>query len=480
MNLILGAGLAGLSASYHLGHEKCRVVEKKAHPFGHIHSEFLNGFTWDEGPHVSFTKSDYVKELFAQSVAGEFQEYPVRTGNYFQSHWIDHPAQSNLYQVPEPLRSACIESFLQAGEIPNADEPAHYQEWLDRSLGKVFAETFSAAYTRKYWTVSPDKLTWKWVGPRVFRPKPEDILAGSQGPLPSQTHYITQVRYPTNGGYQAFAGKLAAGAHVKLNAEVTGIDLSRRVVHLAEKEVAYSRLINTLPLPTFIDLCVGAPAEIRAAAEALSCSSLLLVNVEVAHPTARSENWIYVYDEDKWSTRINCTELLSSGNAPKGRSGIQVEVYFSRYRSQTVLDAEIAEQVVGELIEMGLILPSQLSHSFPLPNADEGTLDYPTIPPGTVRSHTRKVPWANVIFDHAREPALDVIWNWLEQFGLAREADDREPFTNWSETPHFKPGALAMAGRFAQWKYFWTDDCVLRGRAIAGEVKPASLLQKIT
>jgi hypothetical protein len=24
-----------------------------------------------------------------------------------------------------------------------------------------------------------------------------------------------------------------------------------------------------------------------------------------------------------------------------------------------------------------------------------------------------------------------------------------------------------LAGRFAQWKYFWTDDCVLRGRQLA-------------
>ena len=30
-------------------------------------------------------------------------------------------------------------------------------------------------------------------------------------------------------------------------------------------------------------------------------------------------------------------------------------------------------------------------------------------------------------------------------------------------------GRLMLAGRFAQWKYFWTDDCVLRGRQLAGE-----------
>ncbi len=105
MNLILGAGLAGLSCSYHLGHENSLVLEKEGHAHGHIHTRFRDGFTWDEGPHVSFTKHEYVKELFAKNVGGHFDEYEVRTTNYFKGHWIDHPAQSNFYQIPEPLRS---------------------------------------------------------------------------------------------------------------------------------------------------------------------------------------------------------------------------------------------------------------------------------------------------------------------------------------------------------------------------------------
>ena len=39
-----------------------------------------------------------------------------------------------------------------------------------------------------------------------------------------------------------------------------------------------------------------------------------------------------VYDEDKYATRINCTEVLSPNNAPNKKSGIQVEVYFSEYK----------------------------------------------------------------------------------------------------------------------------------------------------
>lgn len=95
MILILGAGLAGISCSYHLKHH-CLVVEKNSYAGGHIYSHKINDFTWDEGPHVSFTKHQYVKDLFSLSVEGEFLEYPVFPTNYYKGHWIAHPAQSNL------------------------------------------------------------------------------------------------------------------------------------------------------------------------------------------------------------------------------------------------------------------------------------------------------------------------------------------------------------------------------------------------
>jgi protoporphyrinogen oxidase len=46
MYSILGGGLAGLSASYHLGHQNCTIFEKNSYLTGHIHTEIIDGFTW--------------------------------------------------------------------------------------------------------------------------------------------------------------------------------------------------------------------------------------------------------------------------------------------------------------------------------------------------------------------------------------------------------------------------------------------------
>ncbi len=450
MNLILGAGLAGISVSYHLGHDHCLVLEKKARIFGHIHSEYRDGFTWDEGPHVSFTKHDYVKNLFAESVEGRFDEYPVRTRNFFQGHWIDHPAQSNLYQVPQPLRSECLKSFLKSRGTVELPSVTNYQEWLNQAFGPVFSKTFPTAYTRKYWTTDPHQLTTDWVGKRVFHPKVEEVLAGAEGALPIQTHYISSVRYPRNGGYQSFAKKMAEGMNVLCNEDVVAIDLSScKVSTRSGKVFQFTRLINTMPLPEFVSKCLQSTPEMKDAAEALSCTQLLLVNVTAAHPTQIEGNWFYIYDEDKYSTRINCTEKLTPGNAPQGHTGVQVEVYFSKYRTQAVSDADVAQCVITELVEMGFIRPDLL------PNGIDD-----------IKVSTHSLRWANVVFDFARRDALEIIWDGLAGFGLKREVQDLEASPDWSQSIQEELGSLIMAGRFAQWQYFWTDDCVLRGRQI--------------
>jgi protoporphyrinogen oxidase len=456
--VILGAGLAGLAVSHHLGHERCLLLEQASHPFGHIASQVRDGFTWDEGPHVSFTRHAYVRELFAQSVGGEFIESPACVGNYYHGHWIDHPAQVSLHQVPEPLRSRCLESFLQSRPAASAaaTPPANYQEWIERAFGPVFAENFAAVYTRKYWTRSPRELTTEWVGGRVHSPSLEDVVAGTKAPLGRNAHYVTTFRYPRRGGYQSFAEILRSGARIRLGTGVSSIDLAGCQVQLTDgSTLNYQRLVNTIPLPEFIRIARNVPARVREAALALNCSQLLLVNIAARHATRRPETWCYVYDEDKLATRINFTEHLSPGNAPEKHTGVQTEVYASRHRPFPGSPNEIAQQVQNELAAMDLIDSASVTST-----------------------HTHPVSWANVIFDHDTKPALAIIWAWLEEFGLCREADDLHPLTDWSRaesepSPEQSSPRLLFAGRFGQWKYFWTDDCVLRGRKL-GNLFPST------
>ena len=448
MTIILGAGLAGLSTSYHLNHA-CEIFEKQDHSGGHIYSHKLNGFTWDEGPHVSFTKYEYVKQLFAESC--EYLEFPVYPTNYYKGHWVAHPAQTNLYALPEPIRTESLNSFLDSrSKIDPVTKPKNYKEWLHMAFGERFAEEFPSIYTIKYWTTPPENLTTDWVGERVYYPQVEDVKAGYVAALKETKHYQSSVRYPKSGGYFSYANKLKANAKIRYNKEVVEIDLENKTVKFSDgTSQAYKKLVNTFALPEFI-LKTKAPEEIKAAARELSCSEVLLINVVVNHPAPNVNQWLYVYDREKYSTRISYMDLFAPENGIPGKSGLQVEVYFSKYRQQTESLSSIIDAVCNELVEMGLV-------------KDHSAIE---------EVNTKKIKYANVIFDHPRREALDKIYNYLGKYGLVREDQDLEPMTDWNkklENPE-PLGDLIMAGRFGEWKYYWTDDCVMRGLHISKNI----------
>lgn len=59
---------------------------------------------------------------------------------------------------------------------------------------------------------------------------------------------------------------------------------------------------------------------------------------------------MYVYDEDFFSTRINLSEKLSPNNVKVGCSGIQVEVYFSKFKPLMYSFDHIVKSVIDELV----------------------------------------------------------------------------------------------------------------------------------
>jgi len=450
--LILGGGIAGLSTSYHLGHQNTLILEKNSYSGGHARSWRESDAVWDEGPHVSFTENEYVRELFSKSVGGEFHETEVAVRNWVDGACVDHPVQSNLYQLKPDLRKKCLESIESAHHEKTTSKPENYREWLEDAFGRVFVNEFPARYTRKYWTVDPCEMSTDWIGSRVFKPSIEEVREGfSQAPKES-THYIKKIRYPKSGGFQRFFKVLEQGAPVSFNSAVEEIDLKNQTVRVANGGAfRWNRLVNTLPLPTFIQACHNLPERTLHDSKCLTCTELVLVNVVAPRNDQIKSHWMYVYDEQMLSTRITCTELLSAKNVAPDRRGIQVEVYFSKFRPRHLSLEAIASRVVSELVEMNFIAPGNVRHC-------------------TVS--TFATPYANIVFTKDTALILERIWNELSNWGLKREPEDVNATTTWSwPVKPIAKGCLVMAGRFANWKYYWTDDCILRGLQIAIDSK---------
>jgi protoporphyrinogen oxidase len=422
---ILGTGMAGFGAWHRLRAERHDVVLYDRNPYvgGHTYSHvFPPGFTFDEGPHVSFTKDERMRELLAEAVDGDYDEVQYELVNYWRGHWAPHPVQTNLYGLPTDLVTRVIADFVAEREKP--DVPlATYEDWLVSAYGRTFAHEFPEAYTRKYHTLPSREMTTDWIGPRMYRPSLEEVLRGALAPAAPNVHYITGFRYPKDGGFVRYLRRWAEEATILLEHEVVAIDPRRRELRFANGQVAvYDRLVSSVPLPELVPLLPDVPADVLEAAANLACSELVLVNVGVARPDISTTHITYVYDEDIVFSRLSFPHLISPSNAPPGAASVQAEVYFSpKYRPLEGHADDLIEPVIRDLRRCGIL-------------ADDDEILY---------KGTLHCPYANVIYDHDRAPALERVHGYLEEIGIA-----------W-------------CGRYGDWGHIWTDEAFASGERAA-------------
>ena len=71
--IVLGAGPSGIS--YSLFFEKSPVIiEKNDHPGGHASSYVINGFTFDYGPHILFSRDKSILDFIVKSLGNNVRQ----------------------------------------------------------------------------------------------------------------------------------------------------------------------------------------------------------------------------------------------------------------------------------------------------------------------------------------------------------------------------------------------------------------------
>jgi protoporphyrinogen oxidase len=423
--VVLGTGMAAWGAFDRLTTEgvKPRVFDKLPYPGGHTASFASDdGFVFDDGPHISFTKNEQVAELLAEAVDGDYVTGKAQVDNYYEGHWVKHPAIAYLHGLPTDLVTRCLVDFVAASTAPEPERPANFRDWLVASYGETFTDNFPARYGRKYHTVDPELMNTNWLGPRLYRPSLEEVVAGALAPPADEKHYIGGFRYPARGGFQSYLERFFERARPELEQEAVAIDPDARTVRFASGRVEhYDHLVSSVPLPDLVHL-LPAPEEVREAADRLACSTCVIVNVGVDREDLSPSHWRYIYDEDIASVRLSHPHMFSEATTPPGHGSIQVEVYYSeKYKPMERSVQDHVPVVLDDLRRMGMLREDDR----------------------VVHTSARLIPYANVIFDLDSEPAAALVHDYLGTVGV-------EP-----------------CGRYGDWGYYWTDDSYLSGQRAA-------------
>jgi protoporphyrinogen oxidase len=429
--VILGTGMAGFGAAHRLRAEGlCPVVYEKSTYFGGHTASFLDtkGFTFDLGPHISFTKDPRVQGLFAKFVDDQYEALQVKLDNIWRGRRLTHPVQLHLNGLPHDLIVEIIAEFV---KVRDAEQRPinNYEDWLVASYGRKFAELFPMQYTRKYHLTTASNMTTDWLGPRMYRPSLEELLRGALAPWNPEVHYITTFRYPKHGGFVSYLREFPDIADIRLRHEVVAVDPQQRTLRFANGTTAgYGAVVSSLPLPELIPMVVGVPSDVVDAARRLACSTCVLVNLGVNRADLSDAQLTYAYDDDLSFTRISFPHMFSANNAPAGCGSIQAEIYFSnKYRPLAQPTEQIIDRVIDDLRRAGV-----------LREVDK-----------IVSRHANIVRYANVIFDLERSDAIKTVHGFLDDVGIA------------------------YCGRYGDWGYMWTDESFISGeraaeRALAG------------
>ena len=233
--VVLGTGMAGFGASHKLNAEGYKpVVYDQATYFGGHTASFrdANGFLFDQGPHISFTKDTRIQDLFAGFINQEYEAVQVKIDNYWRGLKITHPVQLHLNGLPHDLIVEIITDFVKEHD---ADQRpiTNYEDWLIASYGRKFAELFPMQYTRKYHLTTASNMTTDWLGPRMYRPTLQELLRGALAPWNPEVHYITNFRYPAHGGFVSYLKELPKFVQLRLEHKLVTVQPRQKLLRFA-------------------------------------------------------------------------------------------------------------------------------------------------------------------------------------------------------------------------------------------------------
>lgn len=488
--LVIGAGPTGLSAAYHIG-EDSLLVDANEHVGGWCRSIEDGGYTFDYAGHIMFSNDPFVLSLYETLLGDNLHWQDREAWVYSKGVHTRYPFQGALYGLPTDVLKECIIGAIEArfgaidaapasnarrepvgpsarliadkaerrdgptdccadGVVPDAPHegdvkdqadsavtgfsdrraPRNFEEFIYQVWGAGVARHFAVPYNRKLWTVPLQEMETSWLGGRVPMPNLDEMIDGALRPVGKPVGPNARFGYPLRGGFQALMDGFLPHlrGELRLSTRLVGINLQSRIAEFSDgSTVAYETLLSTMPLPELIRLLGDqAPEHVQRAAKALRHVSVRCVNLGVARPAVTEKHWIY-YPEDTVFHRIFVQGNASPHNNPEKGFGLTCEITYSPTKPLPCDGQELIDRCIAECRQVGML-------------TDDDVVEV---------SNIVDMPYAYVIYDHARADNVARIRAWLASRGVV------------------------LAGRYSEWEYYNSDHAFIAGKRAAESIASA-------
>ncbi|MBU2258813.1 MAG: FAD-dependent oxidoreductase, partial [Candidatus Omnitrophica bacterium] len=298
--IILGAGLAGLSAAWHLQKigRDCRIFEKEKQVGGLCRSKNIGGFSFDYSGHLLHFKSRYAFNVVKALLGTNMIERQRSAWVYSDGRYIPYPFQANLYRMSDQQKSECLSGLIDASNKNirvDKKQDKNFLNWIIRAFGKGIAKNFLIPYNAKFWTVAPRQMTCGWLDGFIPVPTISEMIEGAMEDNKSKFGYNARFWYLKKGGIVCLPNALAGGIkNIHTGCAVEKIDLKNKEIIFSDgRKEKFDYLISTIPLPELSHILKEMPESLAVQFRKLAWNSIFNLNLGLNNNQDLKQHWAY-------------------------------------------------------------------------------------------------------------------------------------------------------------------------------------------
>ncbi len=412
MDIVVGAGVSGLSYANFCRSGDYLILEKDSSPGGYCKTIYKDRFIWDySGHYFHFRNKEIAKYLYDRMTDTEILEITRRSKIKYKDRHIDFPFQKNIHQLEKEEFIDCLYDLFDRTEH---DTCSSFKDMLLGKFGKSICDKFLIPYNEKLYKCDLGLLDPDAIGRFFPHATIEEIIRG----IKNRSHgsYNDHFTYPKLGAIEYVNALLFSvpDSKIRYDSEISSVDLKKKIVCTDKGQFPYDRLISSIPFPRLLEI-----AGIDYDKGLYTWSKVLVFNLGFdAKGSDMSSHWIYFPEDDYVFYRVGFYDNILSTD----RMSLYVEISFQQHE---VIDIEKQKALVLSDLRKAGILTNQ-----------------------------------NLVAEH--HVVLDPAYVHIRK---ESEADKMK------KKSFLEKNAVFMIGRYGDWKYCSIEDNILDSMLLADRLK---------